>query len=365
MPSVNTGFGGSFNIPTPAPKLNPYVPFSNPGQTGASPYTFQQQPAPEIKTGDQGLDNILAARPGYQGITDPGGNLYGQFKINAPASQQPWLKNAIGDSNNNNGVTGDISNAHNSLGQLSDMASSSGMTPYGQAQLNQLDVLRGQHLDAARGAAGGATATAMDNVAMRGGLSGGAAERMQTAGALNGANAAQNVYAQDAVARAGVGAQDAGFKQNLLTALPGMEMASAGQANAIGMGQVGTELGQANLEGGQQIGVGEYNTGNAINSVMGANPYNQAAWTTGAQVYGSDQTANAMMAAANKPNPGLLGGGGFLGTGVGVGGMSSTGMGDFFGNQVWHPVADATGSAGYQGWSWGGQATSQANPYHW
>lgn len=305
--------------PASSPYSQPPPKFNNPG-TPAAPVT-----------GDAGVDALLAGRPNYQGITDKSGNLYDNFKIKGNPSQSDWLSGKIGDVNDS-GVNSNIGQANTDLAGLHQMAQSSGLSPYAQAQMKQLDLSRSANANAASGAAQGAMSYSMDNAAMRGGLSGGAAERMGTQGATNAANAMQGVYGQDAAARAGVAAGDASFKQNLYSQLPGMDMGVAGQENAIGMGQVGTELGQKNLEGGQNIGVQEFNTGNAVNDIYQQNPYNMGVWGKGADVYAGVQSANAMNNLANKPQAGLFGGGGFLGTGVSGPAEQANGWGGAFGN---------------------------------
>lgn len=71
-------------------------------------------------------------------------------------------------------------------------------------------------------------AMARSNLAMRGGLSGGAAERLAMGQERAGMAGAQNIGAQGALARANIGLQDEQTKNQFLQALPGAENARAG-----------------------------------------------------------------------------------------------------------------------------------------
>jgi len=72
--------------------------------------------------------------------------------------------------------------------------------------------------------AGSNQAQARSNLAMRGGLSGGARERLASSGAKDLMNAQQGIGAQGQQARANIGLQDEQQKQSMLMQLPGMEV---------------------------------------------------------------------------------------------------------------------------------------------
>lgn len=72
--------------------------------------------------------------------------------------------------------------------------------------------------------AGSAQAQARSSLAMRGGLSGGAAERIAKSGARDQMAGAQNLAAQGAMARGNIGLQDEQMRTQMLGNLPGMEL---------------------------------------------------------------------------------------------------------------------------------------------
>lgn len=227
---------------------------------------------------DGGLQNIMDHMPGYNSIRNPNGTLGSAYSV-GQAIDPSKLSSLYGQQ-------------AGAIGNLSQMAHSSQMTDVGKMQDAQMS---GAALRSAQDA-GNAN---MDRVAVQGGLSSGAGERMGTANMVNQAN-------QVNAAHTNASMNDANFKQNLLGQLPSMYGQMAGQQQQ-GM------LGAAQLNSTND----RFNAQNSIADNFNQNNWGMQGWQTGASAYGNDQLARAQAAAANKEDPGLLGSGGFLGTGIG------------------------------------------------
>lgn len=130
-----------------------------------------------------------------------------------------------------------------------------------------------------------ATATANSNLAMRGGLRSGAAERVQTSGANAALTGAQGLAGTGMQNRAQIGINDEQNREAQLGQLPGMEMARAGfDVNKANMGnQVKEQDIQNNMLGAQSY-----------------NQFNMDAYKTAGGIWGANQQANATADSASS-----------------------------------------------------------------
>lgn len=288
------------------------VPYQGGGQyynTGSSAYggMFQDDPA---------LQGIMNAMPGYQSIRNPDGTLANNY--------------AVGQAVDPNMVKSLYAPAQSSLAGLSAMASAPGMTAMGQQQDAMMS-------GAALGSARDAGQSALDRMAMQGGVSSGAGERLANQNMVNEAGAVSGAHNQAMLS-------DLGFKQNLTAQLPSMYGQLAGsESNGL--------LSAANMNSAND----RFNAANAIGDVGNLNNAMLGGWQTGASVYGNDQVAKAQQAAANKEDPGLLGQGGVLGTGLG-GNKGFLGSGLFSNHGMFGGVGRGGGSASLS-------ASALGNPY--
>lgn len=250
------------------------VPYQGGGQyynTGSSAYAgmFQNDPA---------MQGIMNAMPGFQSIRNPDGTLANNY--------------AVGQAVDPNTVKSLYAPAQSSLAGLSAMASAPGMTAMGRQQDSMMS---GAALTGARDAG----QSALDHMAMQGGVSSGAGERLANQNMVNEAGAVSGAHNQAMLS-------DLGFKENLTAQLPSMYGQLAGsESNGL--------LSAANMNSAND----RFNAANAIGDVGSLNSAMFGGWQTGANVYGNEQIAQAQLAAANKENPGLFGMGGTLGTGLG------------------------------------------------
>lgn len=99
-----------------------------------------------------------------------------------------------------------------------------GESPWARMMREKVDMEQGRALGSAGAQAAGATSGAMSNLAMRGGLSRGAAERLARGGMRDMAQARQDIYGRGAGQRLDVGIEDERQRLAALGALPGLQM---------------------------------------------------------------------------------------------------------------------------------------------
>lgn len=122
--------------------------------------------------------------------------------------------------------------ATESANRLNSIATSSGFSPYATAQLEQQKLEEAGLRDALQAQLGGARSTALSNLASSGGYDSGARERVLRGTGLQSLIGGQQIGRQGFESRAGIGASDALYKQNLLSSMPSIysNLASTGTA---------------------------------------------------------------------------------------------------------------------------------------
>lgn len=166
----------------------------------------------------------------------------------------------------------------------------SSQSPWLKNQLQQISANRAQGLNEANRASAGQTAQARSNLALRGGLSGGAAERLGMMGAQQGLLAQQgvnNTYANQGLAAAQSAEEN---RMNTLRALPGMEIAATQPEFANR---------QFNVSGQQ------YNIGNVLQQNAMQNQMMQQQMQREAEIAAANRNADAY-AQANKPGTNMF-----------------------------------------------------------
>lgn len=204
------------------------------GGAGGSPYQINPGERPELGS--------------RQGITDASGNLLDNFK----------LKNDYGN--------------QAAFDKLQQRATQEGPSPWLQMQLKQQGMQQmDQANSAARGAAG-ANAGARASLAMRGGLSGGAAERLARGGSQDLNARRQDIANQGAQQRMGLNIQDEATKTGLLKDATAANMAQMNYANENN----------------------KFNIANQLGDVSGKNQWNMGNYQEKMKAYGAANTANAI-----------------------------------------------------------------------
>lgn len=139
--------------------------------------------------------------------------------------------------------------------------------------------LQGRSQGAAQGAQ--AQANARSQLSMRGGLSGGARQRLAMQGARDQASQGQQIGAQGQRARADIGLQDEQTKNQMLTQLPGMELQALQpemqKANAwqqMAGQESGQDLARQQFNQNANMSTQQFNVGNALKEQQGQNAAN-------------------------------------------------------------------------------------------
>lgn len=190
-PDFSGGYGAPPGGVAPAPIKNPYSSSGNWNDL---------------------IGSMVGQYPKYQGALNYGAD-------GKPTGFNPMFQEKMPDDVH---TGANFDQAQKDLGSLHDEAWSTGLTKLGQAQIDrqQLDEQNSRERAMRDGAA--QTGLAEGNLAMRGGLSGGARERVQKNGGDDTMMALQGVGNAGQMVRGNIGISDAGFKQGLQTKLPGM-----------------------------------------------------------------------------------------------------------------------------------------------
>lgn len=232
-----------------------------------------------LGAGGQLSPEIMAQfMPDYRKVTDADGNLADNFSM----KPQALSYNGIG-----------------SYDAYKGFAMGKGPSDIYKAQAGLIDQqaaagLSGVREEGARGLAGG-----MSSLATSGGLESGSRERLASASNLAGINASQDIYRQAGMSKGQAALGDAQMRMDALKGLTSLDTQTAGLNNQM--------VNQAKMT----------NLNTQLQDVRGGNLYDLEGWGRIGDIYGSAASSKAMQDAANAKNPGLFGGGGFLGLGIG------------------------------------------------
>lgn len=151
-----------------------------------------------------------------------------------------------------------------------------------------------------------ATSGAQGALAMRGGLSSGARERVQTAGSGQLAQTLQDVANQGQQARIGIGLQDEAQKNQMLMALPGFEnqalqpeLAKTSLWSGVATNDANQGYNAANANRAYSSAVDQANKTNAMNENARLDTSNLGAYAEQMKAYTGNQQAKATAAAGS------------------------------------------------------------------
>lgn len=159
--------------------------------------------------------------PGYTSILDDNGSLRNNYSLKA----QPTVTMGSNLGELDTRMNG-IQLNKDGLNAIRSRALSSGMSPWASLMMDRQRMEESGNVDRAAGEQAGAEASARSNLAMRGGLSSGARERLARYGARDMMKAKSDIYNRGASDRLGIQVQDENQKLDLLKGLPGMELQS-------------------------------------------------------------------------------------------------------------------------------------------
>lgn len=197
----------------------------------------------------------------------------------------------LGDKGKLSGKVGDIWSHLDKTGTdaLMSRALDKGPSPWLKMALEKQGLEQTGLMNSASAMAAGANADARANLGMRGGLRGGAAERLASAGGNNLALARQGVNQQGALERSNLGMNDEATKTDLLKLLPGAQLADANYATGIDQTNVAKNLTSK-----------QYDINNLITDLGGQNASKQLGYTEGMKLKGAGLSANAVANAGKK-----------------------------------------------------------------
>lgn len=222
------------------------------------------------------VEGTYNAQGGYQSIRDPNGNLQSQYKIGDAGKLSSQL-----DATGINALKGNVLDANGKM--------IAGPSAWGKlAEQSQRQDEMFQRGDITRQGAG-QLANARSSLAMRGGLRGGAAERLAAGGAESQLMAAQDLGRAGMQTRAGIGMQDEGMKQQQLQSLIGAQQSQAGYLSGLDQQNIANKL-----------GVDQFNMQNAIADLSGKNAYTKDLVGQKIAAKGAAQTASATENAGKK-----------------------------------------------------------------
>jgi hypothetical protein len=208
----------------------------------------------------------------YKGATDAFGNfINSNYKQGAPKTLYSQMGDALG------------------LKELQTRATQKGPSAWAQMAEQGQRLDEQNMLNQAAQAQAGQQAGARSNLAMRGGLRGGAAERLAASGSENALLGGQGIRNQGMQGRLGIGMQDESNKLNLLSQLPGAELAQAGYKSG---------LDQQNIS--NKLGVDQYNINNSLADMAAKNQWKKDLATGTIAATGAAQSAAATENAGKK-----------------------------------------------------------------
>lgn len=260
---------------------------SQPGNPYSSGGTYYGSPIP-ASTGNQFQDigNLVNSYPGdhtvFSGF-DASGNPTGMnpmFQMTKPDHVQPGQ---------------DFTNAERNVDDLDMQAHDPGDTALASAQLQKLATGYQTNVDQTNKNVDNATTQGLSQLAMTGGLSSGARTRLAQNGQATGINAQQSGANQYLQGQQGIRADDAAWKQNIQTQLPGMEQ-------GLDQYQTGMDFHNDAVD----MGVDQFNKSVGIQGLGQMTDYDKGKYDFIGNVYGSAYSA---------------GGGGIPGAGSGPGGV--------------------------------------------
>jgi len=206
----------------------------------------------------------MEGMPEWESLLGKDGLLESPYQLTSPESIQGMFQDVV----EQYGLPG-YEKAMSGADYLSDIAKSEGMSPYALAQMEQQRLEEGSLRDALQTSLAGSRATGLSNLASTGGYDSGARERMMSNLGVQGLIGGQGIARQGATTRAGIGASDALYKQNILSSLPGTYSSLA----TTGTNLWNPYLNQASKEQGYDYSTNQYNINNALQEISGKRAY--------------------------------------------------------------------------------------------
>lgn len=247
--------------------------------------------------------------PGYQPLTNTDGSAYQGYSSTQLSNPQAFTPQMLADPRY--GQTDG-----SGLAAQKALATGTGPTAWGSLQQQQNDQTTAAQRNSAEGTAASSAGMAQDQLAMSGGLTGGAAERTGLAGMQNRDQALQGVARDDASRKLTTSIADQGRRDTAASALPGEQLAAgqfdmqnAGIQNAANAANVGATNSAGQFNAGRQDTANQFNATAANNAgqfnanmdeteAQRRSSFDQSNYGSQAGIYGGISQGNATIAAA-------------------------------------------------------------------
>ncbi len=240
----------------------------------------------EIKRRNE-LYNMQIKRPDHlSGYDEATGNLKDQYQQKGPGSNISELDQRLGNINLNT----------QGLDALRARATGTGPSAWAQMAEQKQRMEEGQQRDQSAQQGAQAQAGARSQLAMRGGLSGGARQRLAMQGARDQTMAGQQIGAAGQTARANIGLQDEQTKNQMLSQLPGQELAALQPE----MQKANAWQQMAQGEQGQAIQREQFNTNAALQQQENQNQANMGVYQEQMKAQAAERQARATEASGKK-----------------------------------------------------------------
>lgn len=252
---------------------------------------------------DPVLADILAGKGGadYQALTDKDGNLLDRFKLKGEAD--------VNVGSNLNDLIARLNGINlnkDGLEAIRKRALSPGQSQWADLMMQKQGIEEGAAMDAASRSGTAATNKAFSDLAVRGGLSKGARERIATKGNNALAMAKADARRQGMLDRFGIGTTDEAQKLDLLKGLPGMEVQAlqpemnktsmwADLADSETNRKMNLDLSNRNY----RTDINKNNLDSLIKDVGGRNTYEQGKYAERMKAWAANKQAQATAAAGD------------------------------------------------------------------
>lgn len=221
---------------------------------------------------------IMPTRPNY-GAISKNGVLGDQYKLGLSDQLTPDVQNSLSGINLNT----------QGLEALRGEALRTGPSAWANLMTQNQGVDEAKLRDQNMAKSASQSGSAWNQLAMRGGVGGGARERLATSAAGTANMAGQDIARAGSQQRLGIGTQDETNRLGILSQLPGMEVNSLNPAF-----QKATMMGQAKqFDINNNTATNKFNLGNVISDVQGKNSFDLNKYTEQMKTWAANRQADA------------------------------------------------------------------------
>lgn len=224
--------------------------------------------------------------PDYASMIDPKtGQLESRFQLGAAEKVSPWADEQLGKLNLNT----------EGIDKLRGIGTGTGRTDWANLAIQRQGVEEAAARDEANTSADRNASNIWNQLAMRGGASGGERERAAAEGVLSGRNAVASVNRQGMLDRFAIDEKDQGTRMDVLKSLPGLENTALDpQFKKI---QLAGQAKESDIN--RDVNTRQFNITNLVKDFQNKNQFDQDKYSQGMQAWAAGKTADAQTKAAS------------------------------------------------------------------